>query len=86
VLRSIVCDAKYNVEAIAQGIVRNWVSISRGFPSRRDFSARLARGMLGEDGRACATAREYDKETTESLHFFANLSPAPARGAPWDGD
>jgi uncharacterized protein YjbI with pentapeptide repeats len=83
VLRGVVCDAKHDAESIAKGFVLNWVSDD---PGQRDFSKRLARGMLGEDGKGCAPAKNYDKATREQLRAVAGPPSAPARGSPRDGD
>jgi hypothetical protein len=79
ILRSIVCDSKRDAESIAKGIAATW---GRSDPS--DFSRRLARGMLGEDGKECTPAKDYSKKTRERLRAFAG--PPPAQGSPRDGD
>jgi uncharacterized protein YjbI with pentapeptide repeats len=74
-LRDLVCGARDNREAIASGIIRNWISNA---PDRRAFSARLARGLLGLDGKACAATKDIDEPTREYLRVAiasANVQP-----------
>jgi uncharacterized protein YjbI with pentapeptide repeats len=75
VLRGVVCDASQHGVAIARGIMRNWVSSS---PNRHEFSAKLARALLGEDGTRCAAAQDYDEPTKKRLRAAAGSPPAPA--------
>jgi hypothetical protein len=39
--------------------------------------ARLARELLGEDGKACAVAQDYDKRTREHLRAATGPLPTP---------
>ncbi|HEU0082553.1 MAG TPA: pentapeptide repeat-containing protein [Bradyrhizobium sp.] len=72
VLREAVCDAERNGAAIGEGIARNWIS--------KKFGAKLARALLGEDGKPCAPAHDYDEETKKTLRRAAG--PPPASIAP----
>lgn len=72
-LRDVVCDAKESRQAIAKGIIRNWISESDA------FSAQLARGLLGEDGKPCAATKELNKADIEK--FRAAIAAEAAREA-----
>ena len=77
-LRNLVCDAsaeKRNM--ITKGIIRNWIS---DVEDRRDFSAQLARGLLGEDGKPCAVTRELDEGDKQKLRaaVLAGRTTTPA--------
>jgi uncharacterized protein YjbI with pentapeptide repeats len=76
-LRDLVCDATEARKAIAGGIVRNWISDT---DDRRQFSARLARGLLGLDGKECPATKDLDEPTKERLRSLAAAvsPPAPA--------
>jgi uncharacterized protein YjbI with pentapeptide repeats len=76
-LRNLVCDANQNRAAIAVGIVRNWII---EFSDHRAFSARLARGLLGEDGKTCAATKDFDQATIDTLRKAAAYT-APAATA-----
>jgi uncharacterized protein YjbI with pentapeptide repeats len=71
-LRDVVCEAKENREAVATGIIRNWISDE---PERLAFSTQLARGLLGEEGKPCATTKDLSEKTKDRLRSFL---PAPA--------
>jgi uncharacterized protein YjbI with pentapeptide repeats len=71
-LRDLVCEARESREAIATGIIRNWIP-DEIRPS--DFSTPLARGLLGEDGKPCAATKDLNEKTKERLR---SLLPAPA--------
>ena len=77
-LRELVCDAEES-RAIAKGIIRNWISDDK---VRRDFSAQLARGLLGEDGKPCAATKHLDEDDKKLLRAAAladpTATPAPA--------
>jgi uncharacterized protein YjbI with pentapeptide repeats len=75
ILRGVVCDASQHGIVIARGIVRNWVSSSS---TRPQFRAKLARALLGEDGKTCAAARDYDEAIKKTLRAAAGPPPAPA--------
>jgi uncharacterized protein YjbI with pentapeptide repeats len=80
VLRELVCDAKESRDAIAKGIIRNWIS---GDEDRRDFSAQLARGLLGEDGKPCAATQDLDEADIKKLRAaIAHAPNSPAPTAP----
>ncbi|NVO17651.1 MAG: pentapeptide repeat-containing protein [Rhodoplanes sp.] len=64
-LRALGCDAREHRQAIAKGIIRNWISYRE---ERRAFSAQLARGLLGEDGKSCAATKDLDDGYKERLH------------------
>lgn len=76
VLRGAVCDAGSNGVVIGKGIIRTWISKDE----RREFSAKLAKALLGEDGKPCAPAEDYDAETKRRLRDAAG--PPPAAIAP----
>jgi uncharacterized protein YjbI with pentapeptide repeats len=71
-LRRAVCDAESDGVAIFKGIVRNWFT---GTADRHN--AKLAQGLLGEDGKPCAPANDYDEETKRWLRGAAGSAPAP---------
>jgi len=73
-LRDLVCDATTNREAIATGIVRNWVLYD---PGRHVFVTQLARGLLGLDGKECAATKNLTDRYKEFLRKFVS-TPAPA--------
>jgi len=73
-LRDLFCDPTTNREDTAAGIIRNWGSDD---PDRRDFFIRLARGLLGLDGRECAATKDLSDRTKECLRKFVS-TPAPA--------
>jgi hypothetical protein len=72
-LRKLVCDDVRNGKAIAKGIVLNWISAA---PDRRDFSARLARGLLAQDGEECPGANDLDESIKELLREFVLRFPS----------
>jgi uncharacterized protein YjbI with pentapeptide repeats len=76
-LRNLVCDARENRASIAQGIVDIWI---RGSDEQRSFSVQLARGLLGQDGKGCAAAEDFDETTKRKLRAAAGIT-APT-GAP----
>ena len=83
VLRGTVCGAESDGAAIGRGVARNWISKDeeeREFRAnnkeRREFSAKLARALLGEDGKPCAPAKDYDEDTRSRLRGAAGPSPA----------
>jgi uncharacterized protein YjbI with pentapeptide repeats len=81
-LRKLACDAPENREAIASGIIRNWIAGARGFfrleisfgandrPSAA-VSTQLARSLLGQDGRTCAARDTFDEPTMKKLREAA---------------
>ncbi|MGZ8533829.1 MAG: pentapeptide repeat-containing protein [Candidatus Binatia bacterium] len=80
-LRALFCDAeqhylKGSANAIAKGIIRNWISDKE---DRRDFSAQLARGLLSE---SCAATEHLDDGDKKRLRAAALAdqftTPAPA--------
>jgi uncharacterized protein YjbI with pentapeptide repeats len=72
-LREIVCDATADGREIADAIVRNDISDD---PDRRDFSSRLAYGLLGSDGKPCAA--DLSDETQKLLLKYAPpTTPVP---------
>jgi uncharacterized protein YjbI with pentapeptide repeats len=74
VLRRVVCETSGYGTPIGKGIARNWIS---GDEDRREFSARLARALLGEDGKPCAPTNDYDEDTKALLRRAARPPPAP---------
>jgi hypothetical protein len=73
-LRDVVCEAKESREAIATGIIRNWILDQ---PERRDFSTQLARELLGEDGKPCAAIKTLSENAKDRLRSFL---PTPEMG------
>jgi uncharacterized protein YjbI with pentapeptide repeats len=73
VLRAAVCDAPRDGAAIGGGVARNWISKDQ---ERAEFRIKLAHALLGEDGKPCAPAKDYDEETKRLLREAAGLSPA----------
>jgi uncharacterized protein YjbI with pentapeptide repeats len=63
-LRDLVCGASDSRDVIANGIIDNWISEA---PDRHAFSARLASGLLGLDGRGCAATTDFDEGLKEAL-------------------
>jgi uncharacterized protein YjbI with pentapeptide repeats len=63
-LRDFACNARDNRNAIVSGIARNWIPEHPGRPA---FSALLAVGLLGEDGRDCAATKDLDEPTKKRL-------------------
>jgi hypothetical protein len=90
-LRNLACDASENRDAIAAGIIRNWVlpiqRIDRIAIFNLDdkpsvLSVQLARGLLGQDGKACAARKDFDEDTLSKLRaVVAKAVPvaAPAK-------
>jgi|SRR5580692_2224550 uncharacterized protein YjbI with pentapeptide repeats len=72
VLRNLVCES--SDESITAGIIGNWISRPENDPTV--LSIALARGLLGQDGEACAAAKDFDRTT------IANLRAAMARTIP----
>jgi hypothetical protein len=81
-LRDLVCEAKESRGAIARGIIRNWVSDN---VDRRAFSAQLARGLLGEDGRPCAATKDLDESDKETLRATIAAAPSAPGAEPEPG-
>jgi hypothetical protein len=89
VLRKTVCNVGTDGATIGRGVARNWISKDRqgrGLTAkdneRREFSAKLARALLGEDGEPCAPANDYDQDTKALLRRAAGPPSAapPDRG------
>ena len=79
-LRDFVCGAADDRKAIVHGIVDNLLA---GDLSRPNFSAQLARGLLGEDGRACAATKDLDGRTRKILRdAIAASTNSPPASAP----
>jgi hypothetical protein len=72
-LRRAVCDAESDGAAIGRGVARNWISKD---DERREFSAKLAHALLGDDGKRCAAAKTYDEKTKGLLRRVAGPPPA----------
>jgi uncharacterized protein YjbI with pentapeptide repeats len=77
VLRETVCDAGSDGAAIGGGVAYNWISNEE---DRREFSAKLARALLGEGGKPCAPAMDYSERTKTQLRDAAG--PPPVTIAP----
>jgi hypothetical protein len=83
-LRKLVCEDTKDGKAVAEGIIRNWISDSDK-EDRQEFGVQLARGLLGQDGKQCAGAKDLDQDAKDRLHLFAQASPpttAPGPKAP----
>jgi uncharacterized protein YjbI with pentapeptide repeats len=76
-LRNLVCDARENRASIAQGIVDIWI---RGSDEQRSVSVQLARGLLGQDGKGCAAAEDFDETTKRKLRAAVGITAST--GAP----
>jgi hypothetical protein len=63
-LRDLVCNDTENGRWIAKGIINNWIS----YTDRRNFWVALARGLRGEDGKACAGAKDLVGGEFNLLH------------------
>jgi uncharacterized protein YjbI with pentapeptide repeats len=72
-LRAAVCDASSDGASIGKGVARNWISKDQ---DRREFSIKLARALLGEDGTPCASAKYYDDRTKALLRDASGVLPA----------
>jgi hypothetical protein len=79
VLRGTVCDAESDGAAIAKGVVRNWILKDK---ERHEFTSKLVHALLGEDGKPCAPAQDYDEYTKTRLRTVAGPPPAAAVPAP----
>jgi uncharacterized protein YjbI with pentapeptide repeats len=66
-LRKLVCNATFAHASLAYGVARNWIFSHQ----RPEFSTRLARGLLGEDGDNCAATAYFDDWTKGRLRAFA---------------
>jgi hypothetical protein len=84
VLRKAVCDDKSDGATIGTGVARNWIpkekvdrESSTKDNERLKFRAELARALLGEDGKPCAPAEDYDENTKMWLRDAAGPPPAP---------
>jgi hypothetical protein len=85
ILREVVCDASSDGAAIGRGVARIWIRrrfrLPPGFvvkdlkDERREYSAKLARALLGDDGQPCAPAKDYDDDTRTLLREAAGLPP-----------
>jgi uncharacterized protein YjbI with pentapeptide repeats len=74
-LRDLVCNDTENGKAVAQGIVGNWISDD---DDRRAFSAELARGLLGLDGKECPPTEDLDEAAKNRLLPAAVAGADPA--------
>jgi len=80
-LRDLVCQAD-DGRAIGRGIANNWLSGDSSI-SRQEYSPQiataLARSLLGEDGKECPVAKDYDESTKRLLRAAAGppLTPPP---------
>jgi hypothetical protein len=79
VLREMVCNSGSAGAASGQGIARNWISKDK---ERREFNAKLAVALLGEDGKPCASAKHYDESTKTLLREAGGPPPAAPASAP----
>lgn len=79
VLRETVCDAKGDGAVIGRSVARNWISEKK---ERQEFNARLSLALLGEDGKLCAPAKDYDEQTKMLLRAAAGPPPTAPVPAP----
>ena len=78
-LGTLVCDATEHGKAVAKGIGRNFIPEQ---PPFSDFSAQLARRLLGQDGETCAATADLDRRDKKRLVRAAAAAPtAPAPGS-----
>ena len=82
-IRDLVCDAIENRQAIAKGIIHNWIW-ARLDGSRKSgaFKAQLARRLLGEDGKPCAATKDLDDADKENLRAAIARAPKPPAPTP----
>jgi uncharacterized protein YjbI with pentapeptide repeats len=73
-LRDLACDATTSRKEVAAGIIRASYSPDA---DRRAFFTRLARGLLGLDGKACAATGDLSESDREGLRKFLS-QPGPA--------
>jgi uncharacterized protein YjbI with pentapeptide repeats len=82
-LRDLVCDATSNRKEIAEGIIKHRIldaiikSQTSATPDRRNYSYRLARGLLGLWGQECGATKDLSDEAKLLLHRLAS-TPMPA--------
>jgi uncharacterized protein YjbI with pentapeptide repeats len=69
-LLDLACSATINRKEIAAGIAQNWIFDN---PRLSDFSFRLARGLLGLDGKQCAATNDLTEETKDRLREIASV-------------
>ena len=69
-LRDLACNAANDGKAITEGIVQNWASQGS---DRADFSARLARALLGFDGKDCPGAKDVDVPSKDKLRTLVSV-------------
>jgi uncharacterized protein YjbI with pentapeptide repeats len=70
-LRELVCESWENEKTVAEGILRNFISLES---NRADFDVPLARGLLGQDGSECAATKNLSPATIDQLRA---LIPKP---------
>jgi uncharacterized protein YjbI with pentapeptide repeats len=71
-LIKFVCENTRERKAVAKGIINNWMG------GRNDFSVQLARGLLGQDGKECAGAKDLDQSDKDRLRTPPTTqAPAP---------
>ena len=72
-LLHLVCNAAQDRKEIAAGIINNWIP---EFSIRTDYSTgverRLARGLLGLDGKDCAATKDLRDEVKDHLRARAS--------------
>ena len=61
-LRNLACDTRRNGGSIGDGVATNWLQ-----GEDVQFDAKLARAMLGEDGKPCVNAESYSEWTKARL-------------------
>jgi len=72
-LRDLVCGSATYQKEIAARIFRKWDA-----PDRHDFFTRLARGLLGLDGKECAATKDLGDRAIEFLRQVVSRPP-PAK-------
>ena len=80
-LRKLVCENAEYGKAVAEGIITTWHSVEA---HGGDLAMRLARGLLGIDGKACPGANDVDERFKQRLRRVVAVSspvqvPAPNR-------
>jgi uncharacterized protein YjbI with pentapeptide repeats len=70
------CDTRSTANAVATVIIRGWIS---DHEDRRHFSAQVARGLLGEDGKPCAASKELDEKIRKLLRETMEGTTTPDR-------
>lgn len=70
-IRDLVCNAVDGRRAMVRNLVTIWIVTEY---NSSKFSAHLARGLLGQDGKECAATKDLDEPTKERLRTV--MAPA----------